>query len=234
MSKNTYYLLLFPAIALARVAVGDTARPTPAPAEFVHVGKREIRLPAPEGYFRFTGYNERVDQSLKNTGPHHLLVAFSSQDDVARVLDGKFPERKRSFSAQSFEGVEVVTVARFRAVKSATRAAWNDVPKVESMTKEVASLLSQRGIRIQVDIKEIKDQFGVFDETEDSISCLQIVASVKSDTPSIRVLAHTTVKVCDRVIVLFCSSDYMDQRDVDWVKSSITQWRDKILAANPL
>jgi hypothetical protein len=84
MNRNIYYLVLFPAIALAGVAVGDTARPTPAPAEIVHVGKREIRLPAPEGYFRFTRYNERVDQSLKNTGPHHLLVAFSSQDDEAK------------------------------------------------------------------------------------------------------------------------------------------------------
>jgi hypothetical protein len=99
--------------------------------------------------------------------------------------------------------VEAVTVTRFRRVKSATRDAWSDVPKVESMTKEVASLALQRGIRSQLDIKEIKDQFGVFDETEDSISCLQIVALVKSGTPSIRVLAPTTVKVCDRVIVLF-------------------------------
>lgn len=78
--------------------------------------------------------------------------------------------------------MEAVTVTRFRRVKSATRAGWSDVPKVESMTKEVASLALQRGIRSQLDIKEIKDQFGVFDETEDSISCLQIVALVKSGT----------------------------------------------------
>jgi hypothetical protein len=114
-----------------------------------------------------------------------------------------FPNVSAPFPFNHTELVEAVTVTRFRRVKSATRAAWSDVPKVESMTKEVASLALQRGIRSQLDIKEIKDQFGVFDETEDSISCLQIVASVKSGTPSIRVLAPTTVKVCDRVIVLF-------------------------------
>lgn len=43
------------AIALARAAHDET--------ESVHIGKREIRLPAPEGYFRFTGYRELLQRN---------------------------------------------------------------------------------------------------------------------------------------------------------------------------
>ena len=43
------------AIALARAAHDET--------ETVHIGKREIRLPVPEGYFRFTGYRQLLERN---------------------------------------------------------------------------------------------------------------------------------------------------------------------------
>jgi hypothetical protein len=137
-----------------------------ARAEIVYLGKRKIRLPAPVGYSRFTGYGEQVDQHMKSfvsSKSCRLLAGFSSEENVARVLDGKFPDLQRYFTAQSYREDEDVNTARFKELKAAIHTEWSDVAKLES---DASSVLSER---FQART-EVKGLFGVFDETDYSIS----------------------------------------------------------------
>ena len=197
MSNNTsyypfrvlLYLLLFSATALAGAALAET--------EIVYLGKREIRLPAPDGYFRFTGYSKRADQYLESFvgAGNRLLAAFGSEENVAQALQDKVPTLGRYFTAQSFMAAEDVNVdsTQFAELKSAIRTQWSDTSKLE---RETASLLSQR-LQAQIDIK---GQYGVFDQTDDSISFAGIAVFTGPDKkPWVAASAATAVKVGDRV-----------------------------------
>jgi hypothetical protein len=203
MSSNTsydpfrvlLYPLLFSATALAGTALAET--------ESVYFGKKEIRLPAPEGYFRVTGYSKRADQYAENFVPpsHRLLAVFGSEKEVVQGQQDKIPTFERFFMAESNREAENVNItsAQFAELKSGIRTQFSgDYAKIES---ETASLLSQR-LQAQIDIK---GQFGVFEETADSISWAGIVVySEPNEEPWVRASAATAVKVGNRLLFILC------------------------------
>jgi hypothetical protein len=190
--RPIYYLLPFPAIALSGVAVSGTASPTPAPAEIVRVGEREIILPSPPGYFRFDGWDEELNRAFEESVPesNRLLAVFASEQDVARVRQNESPKFERHLRAESYRELEdMITSTEFEELESGFRT---------------------------------DSEFTVFDETQDSI-----VFSIKSGG------VGGVVKVRDRVILLLCYSEDTGRSDTNWMKATVKQWRDKILAANP-
>src|SRR4051812_414327 len=84
-------LLLLLALSAAR---GQSAR--------VKIGGVMLRVPAPAGFVRYDGKNEKIDQVQASFLPpsHRILAAYGEPDDVSEVLAGNFPRLERSLTVQ--------------------------------------------------------------------------------------------------------------------------------------
>src|SRR5205814_9799857 len=75
----------------------------------IRVADTAVRIPAPEGFFRYDGKHPEVDKiAIRLVGSNRLLAAYSSQEDLKRALNGRYPKLERHFSVQTDPKLEAV------------------------------------------------------------------------------------------------------------------------------
>jgi hypothetical protein len=64
------------------------------------IGGAAVKIPAPDGFFRYDGKRAKADVFAKTiAGSGRLLAAYSSREDLAAVLNGQLPKLERNFAA---------------------------------------------------------------------------------------------------------------------------------------
>ena len=206
-----------------------------------------VRIPAPDGFFRYDGRHPEVDKIARRiVGTKRLVAAYSSRQDLEQALSGRYPRLERHFSVQTNPELESETIDSelFDLLKQKLRQDFADgLAKYEDTIKEVESdgsaavRLSRRftGMKISEVIP-----LGFFDESADS-SCFSMlmqgsVSAVDSAEPPkyITVSVVCVLRVHDRLLYLSCSSKYEGKPDIEWARRSILRWRDSVRAANAL
>ena len=234
-----FFLPLFFLIGLSLATRGETAT--------VYIADTPIALPTPEGFFRYDGKSAKVDQLQQSSlaASNRLLASFGSEDDLALTLTGAHPKLERYFHAQSVKKLEEIsmTPARFTEMKTAfpksidsTRQKLGDMfAEIESSTSSTLSKELQK--RTDFKVGEMIS-LGVFDETPDSISFSMLtkyrLTAEDRGKPveGVSIVAACALNLRNRVIYLYCTSNYRDKRDIEWARSNVKKWRDEVLAVN--
>ena len=232
-------LTLFFLIRLSLVTRGETVT--------VYVANIPIALPAPEGFFRCDGKSTKVDRMQQSLigASNRLLASFGSEDDLAQTLKDTYPKLERNFNAQSVKKFEEVSVtsAGFTDLKTTLRTSMDSTrQKLGDMFAEIESSASStlsKDLQTRTDLKVGEMiPLGVFDETPDSISFSMLtkyrLTAEDRGKPveGVSIVAACALNLRNRVINLYCTSDYRDKRDIEWARSNVKKWRDEVLAMN--
>jgi len=180
----------------------------------------------------------------KQTGSDHLLAAFSSEDDLAAVLSGRFPRLQRHFVAGTDPNLETVTFdpELFGLLKQHLRSEYagslekyrETITEIEKRGSSIVTLSPKfAGLKIGDLIP-----LGAFDETKDSICFSMLVrtevasSNGKDKVNTVAVSAVSMTIVRERLLALTCGAMYRDKADIEWARHSLQRWRDRILTAN--
>jgi len=220
-------------IPLAATCLFLAAQIANAENTIVSVGGTAIALPSPKGFFRYDGKSAKVDafdQQAAGAG-NRILAEFGSDETLAEVLAGRFPNNDLNFNALCTRSVESLafTPAVFDQFKPVLRRiAVSQIDR--NVVKDIETNVS---VAIGSSLKMGEAvPLGVFDETPDSV-CFSILVKAQGRIGElVMITACSTVRVNNRVLSLYATAPYRGKSDIEWARRSVQRWRDAVLKAN--
>lgn len=211
----------------------------------VKVGTQTIRIPTPESFERIDGINAQHDELTEQfiSRENRYVINFATPAAVAALRKGTAIDSPRNLNAQTMRTLEIqpVTPVQFETLRAQAETDINRLSKrLDAVLNKVVSAGSKSLSEKLQDNVEVKIgdpvPLGVFDRTRDSLGFAMmfksnIVADGK-DTAGLSVVAAMIVRVKDRVLYLYATSERKSDADEAWVKTTVKKWRDAIFAAN--
>lgn len=231
-------------LALVMMAAAVTAQEVPAVHE-VKVGPQSIRIPAPAGFERMDGIDARQDEVAAEFAgaTNRRLIMFGTPAAVAALRRGEAPLSPRNFNAQTLRSLEhrALTSVQFESLRAQAESELGTLGKrmdaVLGRTMDNAAKSLSEKLQESVEVKVgTPVPLGTFERTRDSLGFSMLIKSELSiagkETAGLSVVACMIVRVRDRCLYLYATSDRRSAEDEKWVKEEVLRWRDAIFAAN--
>jgi hypothetical protein len=205
-------------------------------AEEAKIGDVTIKVPAPSGFVRYDGLNERIDGVMLQMVPktNRLLLMFATPKDAALAKKGKPEELGRYMMLQTFRAAEDMKLSakEFGQVVEGVEAQFASSEKAEQLQDEVNAQLKKTK-----DAKDLKVgetvMLGVYQKTEYSVDMgMLIKAQVRNEEPTPMAAAFSIIRLREKVLYLYVYSGYYAAEDIAWTRKTVKEWREAVVAAN--
>lgn len=215
-----------------------------APHE-VKVGTQTLKIPSPAGFERMDGISAQRDDMAAEfiSAGNRYVIMFGTPEAVAALRRGESIDSPRNFNAQTLRNLEGrrLRPAQFESLRA---EAERDLERLGQrldavLGKVVADASKSLSDKLQDSVEvKIGDPvpLGIFERTRDSVGFSMMFKSQfiigGKETPGLNVVAAMIVRVRDRLLYLYATSDRKSEADEAWVKAEVLKWRDSIFAAN--
>ena len=205
-------------------------------AEEAKIGDATIKVPAPSGFVRYDGLNERIDEVMGQMVPktNRLLLMFATPKDAALAKKGKPQNLERYMMIQTFRQGEKIKLAAkdFAALLKGAEAQVNS--SVES--GEIASSVNEQ-LKKSKDAKDLKVgenvMLGTFHKSESSIDMGMLMKTqMGNDEPTSMAAAFSIVLLHGKILYVYVYSSYYAAEDIAWTRKTVKDWREAIVALN--
>lgn len=221
--------------------------------DVIMVGDVKIIVPVPDGMVRLDGKNKKYDRMAKKilSGINDLLAVYGTQNDLQAVLKGELPSQ-RTFNVQAKSGLESIrwSLSEFQSLKTMIK---NEIggptgkltPEMDRQFRKTVKsaqshLQKETGVPVEIDLDRVTE-LGVFDETPESISFTTMMSAgiavptepQQESTNYQGVVASAAILARNKGIYLYAMSEYEGEKDLQWTKTALSQWRAQVIAANP-
>lgn len=232
-------------ILASLLAAGLTLQAADTRTYDVKVGEQTLSIPSPAGFDRMDGIDPQRDEMAAQfiAAGNRYVIMFGTPAAVAALRRGESADSPRNFNAQTsrkMEGRPVKPVEfetlRVESERDLDRLGRRLDAVLGKVGADASKSLSDK-LQESVEVK-IGDPvpLGIFERTRDSVGFSmmfksQIIVAGK-DAPALNVVAAMIVRVRDRVLYLYATSERKSEADEAWVKTEVLKWRDAIFAAN--
>lgn len=217
-----------------------------AAGEAVHevkVGGQTLIIPSPQGFERTDGINPTQDEIAAQFigAGNRFVIVFGTPESAAAMRRGEPAASPRNFNAQTLRSLEgrAFSPPQFESLRAdAERDLERLARRLDAVLGKVvadASKSLSEKLKETVDVR-IGDPvpLGTFERTRDSLGFSMMFKTqfAGKDTPGLSVVAAMIVRIRDRCLYLYATSDRNSGADEAWVKTEVLKWRDAIFAAN--
>lgn len=207
----------------------------------VSIGGDRFELNSPDGFHEISGLSPDLRSIMETVTPpiNRLLGVFVSERDLGRILNNDDLEFDRYMLLQTNRQLENRKISEndFKQIASIIRDQQNTLledyrEKIDSLASEASRDLSEN-LDLSIDLK-IGQQYplGVFHDTPGVISLAHIgkyrMQIQGQGQEYVMVFSTTLMVVNQRLLYLYVYSEFEDQSDIDWVRSTTIAWIDSI------
>lgn len=210
------------------------------------LGSDEIKIPIPNGYYRYDGKSDTIDTYYNGLTTRNRFVAmFCNEQDLISVLNDSMPPLDRAYSVQVAKSYENLRISDFdfsliiRDIESKLTAIVEDPQGISKDIGKKSSAGFSEMLSKQIDSKlSGLTNLGFFDKESNSICTLSIakfkVVERGGDVllDRINVVALCMLNLNGKVVNLLCVAKCQNEDDIEWTKSEIRKWRDSWIEAN--
>jgi hypothetical protein len=232
-------------VLIGVLTLGQIPRAAETAAHEVKVGGQTLVIPAPQGFERSDGVFPEYDElSAKSIAPtNRYVIWFQTPEAVASLRAGRIPSNGRKFNAQTLRNMEHqrLSQSQFESKRAESEADLDRLGKrLDAVLGKVVaagskSLSDQLRKNVEVKLGE-PVPLGIFERTRDSLGFSMLIKTSTTvagqDTPDLSVVALMMVRVRDRLLCLYATSERKSEADEVWARSEVLKWRDAIFAAN--
>lgn len=231
-------LLLIPLLAGA-----ENASSIPPSAAPILIGGKTLVFPEPEGFVRVDGKDPDKDRLIAISLPKtNRYLARYEPAPAAVAGASKLPQRR--FNAQTLINLEDQDVGErtFAESKQQMKKEIEDMDEeiqksISRVSEQTGKALSEEiGTEAKLDLSDLV-VLGNFDDSPSSLGfsvALNVKVSVNGRVEkSKQITSAIMLPVNGRMVLLYSLSEFGSEADRNWTESSVSKWRDAILAANP-
>lgn len=241
VSMRRQLILISATIALINAAV---AASNPA---VLDIGGVEIRIPAPDGFFRIDGIDHEYDRLARSLVPPHnrSIAQFGTERELAELLAGRWPSAKRGFGVQVMRALESVRATRsqFDRIKDRLKTDLLEVetdPEFQRLIREMELGISKGFFDLDGTAHNVTIgnpiPLGIYDETAESLLFSMLMTAyvdgANDDDIFVGMVSGACIHINERVLYLYATSEYVDNTDIEWVRTALMNWRDEVVKAN--
>lgn len=171
------------------------------------------------------------------------IIFFGTPEAVAGLRQGKSSESRRNFNAQTPRALESKSLSKVEfeslrlEMESEVTRMQNHMGRVLDKVMDNASKSLSENLQASVDVKvgELVP-LGFFERTRDSLGFSVMFKSqfslASETTAGLNVVACMLVRIKDRCLLLYATSDRKEEADEQWARNGVKAWRDAIFTAN--
>lgn len=210
------------------------------------LGSDEIRIPIPNGYYRYDGKSDAIDTYYNGLTTRNRIVAmFCNEQDLILVLNDSMPPLDRAYTVQVAKSYETLRISDYdfsliiRDIENKLTLLVEDPQGISKEIGKKSSIGFSELLSKQIDSKlSGLTNLGFFDKNSNSICTLSIgkvkVAERGGNVllDRINVVALCMLNLNGKVVNLLCVAKCQNEDDIEWTKSEIRKWRDNWIEAN--
>lgn len=244
MARSSFSNLLFVLASLVCASGLNAQSPEPFNLE---IGGRTVKVPAPAGFVRCDGIDEKWDNAMKSVLPasNRMLATFGTAEDQDLLRKGTPSDYLRNFNIQTIRTTESLEIGErtFSDLRGQIKKELLAMQsKIETEVKKLAGqgnkhLQDNYGVNAALSISDTA-VLGFFEETGASLG-FTMVMKVGISTPDGKREESRAVGACvmapvnGRLIALYSTAPYTGEPSQKEVESTVQAWRDAIVAINP-
>lgn len=211
------------------------------------IGRVLVQLPVPAGFVepsRSVPPLRMLGERMTPPG-NRLLALFIAEPDERDAREGRNPGMVRYYMAQTLRQAEDQALGGddFAQIKTLLRQQYQQLLSsvAGAAQGQLDSAMRQIGRDAGQDVPSLKlgelRGLEVFDEREGSISLLAMtkLALQSAGGPVTEMplaMSITTARVKDRLVYFYAYSQYREQADLDWLRSTTREWLPRLVALN--
>lgn len=237
--------ILATALQLVAIQPGQTAIADTQPAT-IHIGGKAVYLPAPTEFYSIGELFPDIMRGIEETmvpPQNRLLEVFVSESDLGQLMIGQTPDLERYMLVQVYKPTESIDLSTSQFSQFAREFKHQQDSFLSGVRDQISDLLDQTsdkrsedyGVESQITMGE-QVSLGVFTEADNSIGVANLtkynVSTDNQQTDHVVAGSSVFVHVQNRLIYVYVYSIYQGSGDLDWVRSTSSDWIHKISAAN--
>jgi len=235
--RTFFFLLLM--VLQAHRAIAGTQSVT------VDVGGQSVYVPAPAGFHEISRLSPETRKLAETFTPpdNRLLAVFVSESDLGRIMKGETPKAERYMFLQVYRRLENSGISGTQFSQLVGQVKQQQDTILEKAKDEVGPLVDKAsgkfaddyGISLKLKIGDLVP-LGFFMEKSDAAGFASF-GKIQGDADgqqldSLLVSGISYVRVKGKLLYAYVYGKYETPKDLDWVRTTSTNWVDQILAAN--